>query len=106
MSDEPSGHRGHPTTGEVSHSDYVRQRLGACIVWLGEEGFAEPEAVSFIAGVAYELAAGNGETWHSPASARKTVVYLLEGRAAKWWSLGAVAAAIQTVADLRQEEGA
>lgn len=99
MSDvEPHGHRGHPTDGETRHSAYVAQRLGALVAVLIEAGFEHEEAVAFIAGAAYDTAAGDGETWSTHYHALRTTSDLLAGRSAKWWSLGAISRAIDMIA--------
>lgn len=91
MSEEPYGHRGHPTQQEIGLSLILSGRLGVALAALSEHGFSHREGVSFISGAAWEL--GNtvhGETWSSPDSAKNTVEGLLFGRSTKMWAIGLI----------------
>lgn len=98
MTAEAFGHRGHPTHGEQTQADYVRQRLGAAVTVLQQQGFSHREALAFAAGLAFEQC--DGERWASPQSAFKTVERLLEGCAAKFWSLRAINRALDVLAEV------
>lgn len=67
------------------------------VTLLQEEGFKDREAISFLAGVAHDKAVHLGESWSTPAQARRTIEQVLGGRAAKEWSIDAIMAAILEV---------
>lgn len=94
-------HRGHPSHAEESRASYTRQRTGACVVTLQEDGFSHDEAVAFIAGVAWEIGLEKADTWHSPGSALKTLCNLMAGRSAKHWSLDLIDVAVTEIGKLR-----
>lgn len=85
---EPHGHRGHPTSLETLRARKLRPRLIDAINRLEFQGWTFGEAVSFIAGAAWEIGGKDGETWSGADSARLTVTQLTNGRAAKLWSIG------------------
>jgi hypothetical protein len=100
---EPFGHRGHPTKHENTTAKRLAVYIERAVRMLNAEGFTEMESVIFIAGVAFEKAAENGETWTSPSSARDTVINLMEGRAAKAWSSNAITLALWEIGALMQK---
>lgn len=95
--DEPFGHRGHPTWYETQRARYVGERIGTTIEQLVHEGFGEREAIAFIAGIAFERATKDGETWHSISGALRTVDHVLHGGLAKQWSLDAILVALNDI---------
>lgn len=105
MTDEPFGHRGHPSDSEADHARRIAPRLGAAVVVLRGEGFSEHEAIAFIAGLAHEIATTrDGETWQNVRGAVQTIDNILAGGAAKWWSMSAITRALDTVAELVADE--
>lgn len=97
---EPPGHRGHPTDAECARASTVSERLGVALRCLCDSGFSEADARAFLAGVAWEIGQRDGETWHNPRSTKFTIDGLLNGRAAKMWSLLMIERAIEQIQEV------
>lgn len=102
MTNEPFGHRGHPSSREQTRAAYLAERLTELVERLVGAGAAtEEEALALIAGIAYEKASRRGETWGTTYGAIRTVRAIFsDGRNAKEWSMDAIAL---TVVDLEAE---
>ena len=103
MTDEPFGHRGHPTGAEVKRARKIAVYIERAVTRLQGQGFSEREAVMFIAGAAYAKATTEGETWANPENAIETVERIRLGRAAKEWSEHAIILALFEIGDLLKE---
>ena len=100
MNDEPHGHRGHPFDREARRAAKLRVYVERALVRLERQGFSPPEAIAFLAALAYDRADRQGETWANPYNAIGTVERILEGRGAKEWSMDALVLALYDIGEL------
>lgn len=98
---EPPGHRGHPTHAERLRAASIATRVEHVIASLTQHGFNKGEAFSFILGMLLEVAtAEDMERWSSIGGARGTLQGLLDGRAAKHWSMDVIELALAQLEEI------
>jgi hypothetical protein len=100
MTDEPFGHRGHPSEAEKRRAAKIAIRLDRAVERLEKQGFRENEAEAFIAGVAFQKGLEAGETWTEAENAVETLRAVRAGHGAKEWSMNALILALFDIADL------
>ena len=97
--DEPTGHRGHPSASEVERAVRLRPRLVAVLGELVAAGVQRP--IPFLADLAQMVAAERSlETWGDGGTPTSTIRGVLDGRAAKHWSLEVLEQTLEAATDL------
>lgn len=101
--DEPAAHRGHPDASEVDRAAGLRPLLIEALGTLAAADIERP--LAFFAELARMVAHQEGlESWGPDGSPRKTIQGILDGGAAKHWSMNVLESTIQAVYDLTKED--
>lgn len=99
MAAEPRGHRGHPDESEVARADQIRERLIRVLGMLAADGVERP--MPFFAEMARLTARElHLEDWGPGGNPVVTIKNILDGHAAKHWSMDVIEGTCENVENL------